>query len=251
MVKLFEKIISFLGSISKDILILASMLIIVGILFISAGFFKIEGTQIITRDCTFLFPFIVGAVLLVVGFILFIISYPTKKYPQQSLQDTIIEVIDTREEIYRRASRIISRSKWVLDTTWGSDPPLPSKQTEVTLNEYLLARREAVKAGIKYKELFTETEGRAIRLNESIKESKLYPNYEIRILEGRDWEVTVLDFLIGDGKELILSHVHAHGANEDRRYIYVNSPALAGVFCSLFDECWRIARKPEQLGVRQ
>lgn len=70
-----------------------------------------------------------------------------------------------------------------------------------------------------------------------------HPQYEAKCLKGMSKDLPVIDFLITDNGEVLLSHVAFRGAMSIPTYVYIKSKVAADFYAGLFNECWGQAEK--------
>jgi len=58
-----------------------------------------------------------------------------------------------------------------------------------------------------------------------------------------------MDFLIVDERSVLLSHVSSDAVKCLVKYLYIESKMVADIFTSLFDDCWRKSRDPNESDV--
>lgn len=172
----------------------------------------------------------------------------TKNAVNRDDGEYVCEEIKDRESLYRKAIQLIRKAESVFDTTWGPNAPKAAKKELAAKEDYLEARKHAIVSGKKYWELFSEIPNRKSRIEASKELAEKHPNYKIAILPFTSEPITMIDFLIADRKEAIISHVYTQSPQLVNRYLYIKSPHLAQLFSGLFDECWRQASKSR--GVR-
>ena len=114
-----------------------------------------------------LLPYFVGGGALLIVFLLIAITILYIKYPSifdpkqevpkiETLSDQIL-TIDTRKEIYITAKKMIERANQIYDTTWGRIPNDKTIHEEKARKEYIDSFDSAIKAGKKYRHLFSST----------------------------------------------------------------------------------------------
>lgn len=156
----------------------------------------------------------------------------------RTLYDIYFEPITERKALYERATDMIKNAKRIFDTTWGRVPKKLSKQEEEARNIYREAIEIAITNGAEYRDLFSKTQKRLDELHSTAETFKDYPKYEARCIEGMTDDLPVVDFLITDNDEVLLSHVAFKGAVPIPKYLYVKSKLFADFYSGLFNECW-------------
>jgi len=158
-------------------------------------------------------------------------------------EEFICEVILSREALYKKARQIIKKTKKnILDTTWGPDPPKSSARESKAMNAYIGAKENALKRGVKYWEILTETPQRKERLDISTQLTKEKANYKIGLIKGNLYSPSMVDFLISDNMEIIFSHSDPKDPQIKNRYLYIKCEKVAGLFSGLFHECWHYSQ---------
>jgi len=155
------------------------------------------------------------------------------------------EFLASREAMYRKAHELIENAKsHVLDTTWGADAPKLTTPESLARDKYIETRREVVKKGLSYKEIFTDTQGKKSRLQLSASEAKKDTTYQVRKIPSSAMTKPVIDFMVVDGENVILSHVRSERM-QDNRFMFVKSKFLAQLFTKWFEDCWDVAKPVE------
>jgi len=197
------------------------------------------------------YPLLVtGIILLVIVIGLVVIELRekhTREVPGSSAegyQGFRYEELPDREVLYRKVAELISKAKrYVFDTTWGPDPPEPTESEIAAQDGYLDARRQVVKKGLKYWELFTRSEGRKERMQKSSQESQRKGTYKIKELSGYPRKKPLPDFMVIDDEIVVLSHVHIDSPRQKNQYLIISCSPLAKLFADWFMECWNQAEE--------
>jgi len=150
-----------------------------------------------------------------------------------------IEVLHSPIEMYQKAAEIISKSKTVIDTTWGPDIKVGNDVINKERHKYLSKKRLVIKRDIcYYRELLTTTTQRKERTETDASIAKQQSNYLLKELTTSDASLTSYDFLVGDSKYIILSHIRSEGSHT-AKYLYIESQELGSFLCGVFDEYWK------------
>ena len=59
----------------------------------------------------------------------------------------------------------------------------------------------------------------------------------------------MIDFLVVNEEAVLLSHVSSDTVKGSVRYLFIKSKMTAEIFKSLFEECWRESRDPDELDI--
>jgi hypothetical protein len=162
--------------------------------------------------------------------------------PQSIVESTFsYQKLPTREQLYEKAVVVIKNAKHkVNDTTWGSKSPTLTKQETVARKKYRDALSSAIKSrGIHYYELFSYTEDHRHNILSVLQQYEPFRNYNARFCIGINDDFPIIDFLMNDADEIILSHAAYHGSDIRTQYIYIKSADLNAFFSGVFDECYR------------
>lgn len=200
-------------------------------------------------------PYLLGAGISIILSVVILVTILAIKYPgiltgNYVEKDTIvlpqdghIEQIIGRSELYKKATQMISNASRIYDTTWGRSPRDMTKREKEARDEYRNALKLAIQRGAEYFDLFSKTQNQLKELKASVAKFINHPQYEAKCLTGMDEELPVIDFLITDNSEILLSHVAHKGAISIPTYIYVKSKTVSDFYSGLFNECWNKADK--------
>ena len=149
-----------------------------------------------------------------------------------------LEPLPDRSALYRKAVELIPRAHYISDTTWGRAPRRPSIPEQKARAAYRAASEEAIRNGIMYKDLFSVNMKCDSEVRKLMDDYAEYPNYEARCIEGIGASLPVIDFLLTDKNEILLSHVTFGGGVPMPMYVYIQSETLAEFYAGLFNDCW-------------
>jgi hypothetical protein len=155
-----------------------------------------------------------------------------------------VRQLATRVEMYGEAVQMITNARIrIQDTSWGLDPDDPEEIDTVSRTEYREARCPALRHGVNYRELYTLPNAKrveylagALRLGAGFR-----THHFVRVLRSGDQPPQV-EFLIVDGRELLLSLPHVLHRHGHTPFVRLTSPQLSALFEGLFDDCWDCAR---------
>ena len=153
-------------------------------------------------------------------------------------EDFALERLRDRAELYKKAIELISKARYVSDTTWGEATRKPTKTEEQFRLAYRQASEAAIQDGVIYRDLFSARLKRADEIKKIMETYSDWPNYEARCIGGIGADVPIIDFLLTDNNEMLLSHVTFRGAIPVPIFVYVRSETLAEFYAGLFNECW-------------
>lgn len=160
------------------------------------------------------------------------------KKPVALQEDFALERLRDRAELYKKAIELISKARYVSDTTWGEPTRKPTRTEEQFRLAYRQASEAAIQDGVIYRDLFSASLKRADEIKKIMETYRDWPNYEARCIEGIGAGVPIIDFLLTDNNEILLSHVTFRGAIPVPIFVYVQSETLAEFYAGLFNECW-------------
>jgi hypothetical protein len=142
--------------------------------------------------------------------------------------------------MYQTACKMLETAKVsIADTTWGSDEPKPTPRADAVRERYKVARFKAVERGVRYREIFTCTPGKLLRVKEAARRAA-NAEYESRVIQQNTGAHPIIDFIVADVRYVLLSHVASH-RDEGNRFLWIESKAIAKVFQEWFDDCWQSA----------
>ena len=147
--------------------------------------------------------------------------------------------IESREQLYYKAIDMIKRANCIRDTTWGKISRHLDPKEKIAREKYRKCSNEAIVNGVIYLDLFSKSKKHESDAKSLYKKFIKYTKYEVRILQEMDEHLPVIDFLVTDKEEILLSHVGFEGT----RYLFIKSKIIAEFYIELFDECWKIAKK--------
>jgi hypothetical protein len=155
-------------------------------------------------------------------------------------------VLSSRIEVFNRARALISGAKHsVVDTTWGTSEENYTKAEHEALDLYLKAKNRAITDGeVSYREIYSAVSGdqhREWRIEDERVRKQAAKAYSAKLLKGIDSTLTMIDFLVVDGEEVILACLSKDTAKPEHHYLYVKSFELAGFLLQYFQICWEQA----------
>jgi hypothetical protein len=189
----------------------------------------------------------VGIFLLAVIF--FTMIYMGRKHPgvlsgnqvvsdNHNQNDILIEEIKLRGKLYLKAEQVIKNAHSVInDPTFGKPAPELSPTELQARKKYRNAIKAAIKKDKIYHELFSGNLDQVKKDNvaDSFRSSK---KYQFQCIENVTTNIPVVDFLVNDADEVILSHVVFSGPNPTVKYLYIKSHMINDFYKSVFQECW-------------
>ena len=154
-----------------------------------------------------------------------------------------LEKLENRETLYKTAKRMISDSKYqILDTTWGISPAPKSDSECIARQLYRDEADQAIIRGVGYKDLFSTAKRQIDELNEVAERNKKFNNYEGKCLYLIKKDLPVIDMLITDDEEIILSNISYNGAIPIPKFLYIKSKQIVIFYSTYFNECWNKAK---------
>lgn len=150
----------------------------------------------------------------------------------------VVTEIPTRRDLYRHCARLISTATTVLDTSWGIDPRARTPQEEQSREEYRRALETALQSGKICRELVGSYEGTGSMITSAKQTIEKYPNYAARVVPTNVEGTSMLEFLVIDSSQVLLSHVDAK--TQIPKYLYVESDEIADLFTRLHSEHWAV-----------
>lgn len=152
----------------------------------------------------------------------------------------ICEVLPNREAMYKKCSELVGRAKeHILDTTWGPAAPEPAEAEKTERDKYIAERVNAKFRRVACREIIGPGKHLDDRALAAQTEQSTNAGYKFRRLGGHPRTESIPDFMVVDSKYVLLSHVDADHTPSQNKYIVIESPCVAGVFTSWFDECFR------------
>jgi hypothetical protein len=151
------------------------------------------------------------------------------------------EILANREALYLKASEILKRATHVLDTTWGLNPQKLTDKEKIARDLYILAQQHAIDNDIPYMELYGATDLQKEQAARSKIRFHNRSNYKVKHITDDSVDISMIDFLIADGTEILLSRVDSANVTTRHRYLYINSEPMAAIFSDQFHECWHNA----------
>lgn len=162
-------------------------------------------------------------------------------------EDFTMQLLKNRVSLYLKAEEMVSRASCVYDTTLGKSSRRLNIIEEKQRAKYREATDAAIKRGVLYKDLFSKNikcEDEVVKLMEQYRD---YPNYEARCVDGIGANMPVIDFLITDNNEILLSHVTFRSAVPVPMYVYIQSEGMAEFYAGLYNDCWQFSQQPLSL----
>jgi hypothetical protein len=159
-------------------------------------------------------------------------------------EDFSLQLLRNRSSLYEKAIDMINRACNVYDTTWGKPPRKLNPVEEKQRQKYRAATDAAIQRGVMYKDLFSKNikcEDEVAKLMDQYRD---YPNYEAKCVDGIGADLPVIDMLITDNNEVLLSHVSFNGAAPMPMYVYIQSETMAEFYAGLYNDCWQFSRQP-------
>lgn len=160
-----------------------------------------------------------------------------------------VSKLNSRFDVYENASTLIKDGHLILDTSWGSDEANLTNIEKQACDQYLKAKRLAIaRKSTTYRELFTLTNNteRSARYENAITAAQRQPGYLAMLLEGINPFFPLIDFLVVDGKHVILSLLSYGTARTGHQYLYMQSPEVAELLTDYFDACWQYGGMQEK-----
>lgn len=155
----------------------------------------------------------------------------------------VVTVLPDRVAVFRKARELVeSAQRTVVDTTWGNSEEnfLPTEQA--ALADYVSAKDRAVKnPKLDYREIYTEAlddKHRMKRIETEQHRQVPLDKYSAKLLAGLSPSFPMIDFLVVDGSELILSCLSKDVARPDHHHLYVESAELSSFLTQYFQICW-------------
>jgi len=130
----------------------------------------------------------------------------------------------------------------ILDTTWGISPAPKSDSEYIARQLYRDEADQAIKRGVGYKDLFSTAKRQIDELNKVVKRNKKYKNYEGKCLDLIKEDLPVIDLLITDDEEIILSNISYTGTISIPKFLYIKSKQIVDFYSAYFNECWNKAK---------
>lgn len=157
-----------------------------------------------------------------------------------------IEKIKDRSALYRKATEMIEKADKIMDTTWGKVAKEMTKDQKAARDKYRETIDKAITRGAEYKELFSFNEKFIKEYQLTTTKFEAEPQYEARFLYGLSQNFPVIDCLITDQNEVLLSHVSFQGNIPIPTYLFIRSENVANFYAGLFDDCWQYAKQNEK-----
>lgn len=150
--------------------------------------------------------------------------------------------LNSRREMLRKAEELIRNARnYVLDTTWGRTPAQPNDDARDALNGYLNARTKLVQSSdVEYCEVFSDLDERRQRIEASLRLGMINPKYRVSVLSAEKSRMRMLDFLVVDGRHMILSYVDEDLAPGGTKFVYIESEVIAGLYVEYHRDCFKL-----------
>ena len=153
-----------------------------------------------------------------------------------------IEKIQDRCALYEKATEMIEKANLIMDTTWGRTAKKLTKDQKVARDKYRQAIDKVILRGAEYKDLYSYNEKWIEEYQYNLKKFEDEPQYEVKYIYGLDQNFPVIDCLITDKNEVLLSHVSFQGAYPVPTYLFIKSEKVASFYAGLFNECWEYSK---------
>ena len=165
-----------------------------------------------------------------------------KREPALVQEDDTCRVIPTRRELYDESEKLIKSSARVRDTTLGARARDLSKSEKKARKRYRDSVRSARQGGLEYFEIIT-IEGREKDLESLKQTAKDNPNYTLKSLPVDASKISMVDFFIGDDKQVIFAHVSTQSPGHNTQYVTTTEPSIVKLFTQAFTDMWLASHK--------
>lgn len=160
-----------------------------------------------------------------------------------SKAQTVITVLPDRVAVFKKARELIdSAERTVIDTTWGNSEENLLPAERAALAEYLSTKESAKKnPKLDYREIYTDAPDdghRSERIRAEAQRQDHPVKYSAKLLGGLDPTFPMIDFVVVDGRKVILSCLSKDIAKPDHHHLYVDSPELSSFLTQYFQICW-------------